>query len=65
MTYPNDHHSSYPWIFMPKFGRTLARIVRHPATPRPSVPFPGRWERLATDEERQALVAETGVGQAA
>jgi hypothetical protein len=50
---------------MPKLGRALARIARHPAAYQPPAPRPWEWERLATDEERAALLAKTDVRRAA
>jgi hypothetical protein len=50
---------------MPKLARALVRIVCHPAASQQPAPRPWEWERLATDEERDALLTKTDVQKAA
>jgi hypothetical protein len=50
---------------MPKIGRALAHIVRHPAASQPPAPRPWEWERLATDQERDQFLLKTDISKAA
>lgn len=43
---------------MPKIAHALARIVCRPAASHQPAPRPWEWERLATDEERAALLTK-------